>query len=60
MPVVRRDALDRWGTGVAVALDSVSRQLDTVTLRTLNSLVLEGSGVAEVARNWLVERGLIG
>jgi osmoprotectant transport system substrate-binding protein len=59
VPVVRTDALDRWGADVATALDRLSRALTTSTLRLLNRRVDRGAAVEQVAGDWLRAAGLI-
>lgn len=56
-PLVREDAVERFGPGVALALDRVSALLTTDALRTLNSQVAQGDDPAEVARRWLQAHG---
>ena len=52
VPVIRKAALDRYGPGVAEALDWVSAHLTTDALRELNGLVaLAGDTPAEAAPN---------
>lgn len=53
VPLVRVDALDRWGSGVRTALDEVSSALTTVGLRELNARVAGGESVEQVAASWL-------
>lgn len=53
VPIVRRQALDRWGPELRGALDEVSNRLTTLDLRRLNGLVADGAAVEEVAREWL-------
>ena len=55
-PLVRGDAIERFGPGLAHALDRVSGLLTTDALRDLNDLVERGSDVAAVARSWLDAR----
>ena len=55
-PVVRTEVLDRWGPAVTEAIDAVSGELDTETLRQLNAADAEEPGsddVAAVAKDWL-------
>lgn len=59
VPVIRRDALDRWGTGVEAALNAVSAQLTTLELRVMNVQVDDGS-VGRVVETWLAEHGASG
>ena len=60
VPVVRKQALNRWGPGVATALDAVSSRLTTADLRLLNLQVANGDPVERVARNWLTNHDLLG
>jgi len=59
VPVVRIDALERWGADVPAALDAMSEQLTTLELRGLNLEVADEEPVDEVARRWLLARGLL-
>jgi osmoprotectant transport system substrate-binding protein len=59
VPVIRKAALDRYGPGVAGALDWVSAHLSTDALRELNGLVaLAGDTPADAAREWLGRQGV--
>lgn len=58
VPVVRRDALDRWGSQVATTLDEVSAALTTPELQALNARLLDDEPVGLVAGEWLADRGL--
>ena len=60
VPVVRVEALDRWGQGVVAALNGFSAQLTTRELRILNVRVDNEESVEGVAREWLVEHRLLG
>ncbi len=51
VPMIRRDALDRWDVGPA--LDAVSAALTTEGLRDLNRRAAEGEPIADIARAWL-------
>lgn len=53
LPMLRRDALERWGAEMQAALDRVSERLTTDDLRRLNGLVADGEEVRDVAREWL-------
>jgi osmoprotectant transport system substrate-binding protein len=55
VPLVRREALDRWGTDVTLAVDALSARLTTMDLRGLNRRVAEGESVEAVARGWLAD-----
>lgn len=59
IPVVRIDALDRWGPEVAAALNRLSRELTTGQLRILNLQVGNGVAVEQVAGDWLTQKGLL-
>ncbi len=54
-PVVRKDALEFWGPGVAEALDAIAVRLTTEELRALNLRVADGQSVEDVAREWLAD-----
>jgi osmoprotectant transport system substrate-binding protein len=59
-PLVRTDAIGRYGPRLLAVLDGVSAQLDTGTLRALDARVeLAGQQPRLVAGDWLRERGLI-
>lgn len=53
VPVIRQDALDRWGSAARVALNDLSAALSTSDLRAMNRSVSDGTSVAEVASAWL-------
>jgi osmoprotectant transport system substrate-binding protein len=57
-PVVRREAVDRWGDKLTGAVDAVSAHLTTATLQHLNGRVAAGESPAVVATNWLQAEGL--
>jgi osmoprotectant transport system substrate-binding protein len=58
-PLVRRQVIDRWGSGVVTHLDLVSGRLTTTDLRHLNALIASGKlSVAAVAKQWLTGEGL--
>lgn len=59
VPVIRRDALERWGSSVETALGALAKQLTTEELRKLNQRVAGGESVATVAFDWLTEKGLL-
>ncbi len=59
VPVIRIDAVERWGPELVVAIDAVSHRLTTGDLRTLNKRLADGEPVEEVARSWLQARGLL-
>ena len=60
VPVIRADALERWGEEiVAAALDAVSATLTTDELRELNRRVAAGEDDTIVAAEWLSRNGLV-
>ncbi len=53
VPLLRTDALDRWGDRLRTALDAVSARLTTQDLVQLNRAVeVEGLSSAEAALRW--------
>jgi osmoprotectant transport system substrate-binding protein len=53
VPLLRSDALERWGNRLRTALDEVSARLTTEDLVQLNRLVeVEGMSSAEAANRW--------
>jgi osmoprotectant transport system substrate-binding protein len=59
-PLIRREVVDRWGADISALIDSVSRDLDTETLRELNARDAGQPGsadVAGIAAAWLQARG---
>jgi osmoprotectant transport system substrate-binding protein len=52
-PIVRRAAMDRYGTRLVATLDAVSARLNTDTLRNLNARVQETGSVRSTATRWL-------
>lgn len=60
VPILRIDALERWGPSVPAALNSLSAQLTTRELRILNVRVDNDESVEAVAREWLTAQALIG
>lgn len=60
LPVIRVEALRRWGRPVADALNELSDALTTRELRILNVLVDQDGVVEDVARAWLEARELVG
>lgn len=56
-PVVSQTALERFGPGLADALNSVSARLRTSDLREMNAAMAAGSSAADVARSWLRSNG---
>ena len=60
VPLVRRDAVARYGPRLLAALDTVSARLSTGSLRALDAQVeLRGDNPGSVARTWLRAQGLI-
>jgi osmoprotectant transport system substrate-binding protein len=59
VPVIRADALARWGPEVAEALNAMSRKLTTRELRILNVQVANEVPVEIVARDWLAVAQLV-
>jgi len=56
VPVIRREALDRWGDErINEALDPISAALTTDELRALNQRVAAGDGAPVVAAEWLAD-----
>lgn len=60
VPVIRRDAGERWGGELTEALNAVSAQLTTGDLRDLNARVAAGQPVEAVAKDWLRAHDLLG
>lgn len=59
VPVVRRAAADRYGSGLLAALNAVSARLSTPVLTELDAQVqLNGRAPASAADSWLKGRGL--
>lgn len=60
IPLVRREAIARYGPDLLTVLDRVSALLDTTALRSLDARVqLAGQDPRRVADNWLRAHGLI-
>jgi osmoprotectant transport system substrate-binding protein len=59
VPVVRIDALERWGRDVADALNELAGRLTTLELRILNVRVDNEESVEFVAREWLTSQRLL-
>ena len=60
VPLVRRDAVARYGPRLLAALDTVSARLSTGSLRALDAqMELRGDNPGSVARTWLRAQGLI-
>jgi osmoprotectant transport system substrate-binding protein len=60
VPIVRLDALDRWGPGLADTLNAVSASLTTDALRTLNRQGADEAAVTAAVAEWLRSVGLSG
>ncbi len=52
-PVVRTETLERFGSGLADAVNAVSSRLTTEELRRMNGEVQDGRPVSEVVSDWL-------
>jgi osmoprotectant transport system substrate-binding protein len=52
-PVVHASALQRFGPGLADAVNAVSRRLTTEELRRMNGEIQDGRPVGEVVEEWL-------
>jgi osmoprotectant transport system substrate-binding protein len=59
VPVIRREVIDQHGEQVVHLIDSVSQELTTVVLRSLNRQVVLGGDPYDVAVGWLRTEGLI-
>jgi osmoprotectant transport system substrate-binding protein len=60
-PLVHATVVDRWGGDVVAAIDAVSHELDTNSLRQLNAVDAATPGaddVAAIAADWLHAEGL--
>ena len=57
-PLVRRDAVARFGPEMVEVLDAVSAALSTEELRRLNASVRSGVAPSRAAAVWLAEHGL--
>ncbi len=55
IPVVRQDAVERFGEGLVDVLDRVSARLTTEGLQRLNALVAQGTSIDDAATIWLDE-----
>lgn len=55
IPLVRRDAVERFGDELVDVLDGVSAQLTTEGLQELNALVAGGTSIDDAAALWLDE-----
>ncbi|HYY19679.1 MAG TPA: ABC transporter substrate-binding protein [Streptosporangiaceae bacterium] len=59
-PLIRRDAIARYGAGLVAVLDKVSARLNTGSLRAIDALVQRGRQVPRrVAASWLRTHGLM-
>jgi osmoprotectant transport system substrate-binding protein len=56
-PLVRRDAVERFGTEMVDLLDAVSAELTTTQLRALNARVRAGTAPGTAAAQWLRDHG---
>jgi osmoprotectant transport system substrate-binding protein len=57
-PMVRREAVDRWGDTLTATVDAVSARLTTDTLVSLNAGTAAGRSPRDVAAEWLASEGL--
>jgi osmoprotectant transport system substrate-binding protein len=57
-PMVRREAVDRWGDTLTATVDAVSARLTTDTLVSLNAGTAAGLSPRDVAAEWLAAEGL--
>lgn len=57
-PMVRREAVDRWGDSLTGTVDAVSARLTTDALVSLNAGVAAGRSPRDVAAEWLDAEGL--
>jgi len=57
-PIVRTDALARFGPRLAEVTDAVSADLTTGDLQRMNRDVAAGEASAAVAAGWLAKRGI--
>ncbi len=58
VPIIGRDALERWGDRIEQPLAELAAALTTASLRSLNARVDGTRSVAEVADSWLIGVGL--
>lgn len=56
VPVVRIEALDRWGPELAATVDAISEVLTTRELRALNRRMADGEDVATMVAAYLLPR----
>jgi len=59
VPLVRAEAIERWGATLSDSLDGMSRSLTTEELREMNRRVADGEPVPVVAASWLADAGLL-
>lgn len=57
-PVVRAEAIDRFGPSLVATVNAVSALLSTSELRSLNAEVARGASPARIAAQWLASNGL--
>ncbi len=57
-PIIRSDALARFGPGLAERVNAVSALLSTDLLRSLNAAVARGADPVAIASDWLASKGL--
>lgn len=57
-PLVHAAVIERFGSGIANALDPVSEKLTTAELRELNAAVSSGVDATTAVARWLDEQGL--
>lgn len=60
VPVVRTEALERWGPNLADSLNVLSARLTTSDVRALNLRVANGEAIEDVARDWLMANTVLG
>ena len=59
LPVVRLDAIERWGPELTDSLAEIAPILTTTELRMLNLSVSLDVALEDVARDWLERHGLV-
>ena len=59
VPLVRAEAIERWGATLPDSLDGISPLLTTEALREMNRRVDDGEPVTAVAGSWLIDVGLL-
>jgi osmoprotectant transport system substrate-binding protein len=60
VPIVRRDAIERFGPTITATLDRVSSLLTTDDLRRLNVMIANDTDPSAAARAWLDANGIPG